>query len=65
MRVCVAPNDALAGQHRGTVPGHADARLAFDLDAEPGVVATAEPILASSPFTVVDRGGPVQMRVAR
>jgi hypothetical protein len=54
LKACVPVDDALARQHRGTVAGHPDAKLAFDLDAEPGVVATA-----------VDRGGPVQMRVAR
>jgi hypothetical protein len=65
MRVCVAADDALARQHRGTVAGHADPRLAFDLDLEPGAVAAVGPIVASSPFQVVDRGPATLMRIAR
>jgi hypothetical protein len=70
-KICVRVTDPLRAQHAGTVGGHADPALAFDLDAamsEPKPAAV-DPIRAStppaSPFTVVDRGGPVQMKVAR
>jgi hypothetical protein len=70
-KICVRVTDPLRAQHNRTVGGHADPALAFDLDAamsEPKPAAV-DPIRASSPaaspFTVVDRGGPVQMKVAR
>jgi hypothetical protein len=72
-KAAVRVSDPLRKQHHGTVAGHAEALHAFDLDlamSEPKPVA-ADPILASpaptpsSPFTVVDRGGPIQMKVAR
>jgi hypothetical protein len=70
-KICVRITDPLRAQHKGTVGGHPDASLAYDLDAamnEPKPAAV-DPIRASSPtaspFTVVDRGGPVQMKVAR
>jgi hypothetical protein len=52
----------LRRQHHNTVEGHARADLALDLDAEP---APIDPIQRSSPFTVVDRGPAIQMKVAR
>jgi hypothetical protein len=70
-KVCVRITDPLRAQHNNSVAGHPDPAHAFDLDAamsEPKPAAV-DPIRASSPpaspFTIVDRGGPVQMKVAR
>jgi hypothetical protein len=48
---------------RGGFPPRLD--TATDLDADPATHAPVEPILASSPFTPVDRGPPITLRVAR
>jgi hypothetical protein len=69
-KIAVRISDPLRKQYHGSVGGHPDAALAFDLDlamAEPKAAAT-NPILASapvSPFKPMDRGGPIQMKVAR
>jgi hypothetical protein len=70
-KVCVRITDPLRAQHNNSIAGHPDPALAFDLDAamsEPKPAAV-DPIRASSPpaspFTVVDRGGPIPMKVAR
>jgi hypothetical protein len=63
---CVRLSDPLRKQHFGTTPGHADLALALDLDADPEHTPQAEPITSSaSSFTVIDRGGPVQMKILR
>jgi hypothetical protein len=72
-KVAVRVSDPVRKQHHGTTPGHANAELAFDLDAamhEPKAAAI-DPIMASvptsptSPFTVVDRGPAIQIKVSR
>jgi hypothetical protein len=70
-KICVRVTDPLRAQHNGTVGGHADPAHAYDLDAamnEPKPAAV-DPIRASSPpaspFVIVDRGGPIPMKVAR
>jgi hypothetical protein len=70
LRVCVRVSDPLRQQHRGTVAGHPDAALAFDLDAAMNQPkpAAADPIMASasaspnSPFTEIDRGPAIQAK---
>jgi hypothetical protein len=64
MGALVALDSPLRKQHHGTAPGHVRVDLALDLDAEP-VHQQVEPIEPSSQFTVIDRGGPIPMRVAR
>lgn len=64
MGAVVGMDSPLRKQHHGTAPGHVRVDLALDLDAEP-VHQQVEPIEPSSQFTVIDRGGPIPMRVAR
>jgi hypothetical protein len=63
---CVRLSDPLRKAHHGTTPGHPHADLAFDLDSAEPEHKPVEPIMSSaSPFTVVDRGPPTQMKVLR
>jgi hypothetical protein len=69
-KICVRVTDPLRAQHNNSVAGHPDPALAFDLDAAMSAPkpAAVDPIRASapvSPFQVVDRGGPIPMKVAR
>jgi hypothetical protein len=64
-RACVQMNDPIWAKHRNTRGGHGEPGHALDLDVEPAQTPQVQPIMQSSPFTVVDRGGPVQMKVAR
>jgi hypothetical protein len=68
-KVCTRLIDPLRKQYFDTTPGHADPRLAFDLDAVMNMPKpiTVDPIMASAPpqFTVVDRGPAIPMKVAR
>jgi hypothetical protein len=64
-KACVAMSDSICATHRNTRGGHGEPGHALDLDVDPGQTPQAQPILASSPFTIVDRGGPIQMKVAR
>jgi hypothetical protein len=63
---CVPMTDPRRRELHGTQGGFPP-RLdtATDLDVDPATQVSSEPILASSPFTVVDRGGPIQMKIAR
>jgi hypothetical protein len=45
---CVRMNDSLRRQHHGTTPGHADPRLALDLDADPASIPQTAPIQHSA-----------------
>jgi hypothetical protein len=65
-------SDPLRRQHHNTTEGHGRLDTAFDLDADPNSVAI-DPIMSSaSPsstqqtpqFTPIDRGPPVQLRIA-
>jgi hypothetical protein len=61
---CIAISDPRRKQfhHTQNEQPRADTALDLDADAEPKSI---EPTMASSPFTVVDRGPAVQMKVAR
>ena len=61
---CIAISDPRRKQfhHTQNEQPRADTALNLDADAEPKSI---EPTMASSPFTVVDRGPAVQMKVAR
>jgi hypothetical protein len=73
-RLAVLPNDPVCAKSRGQSPGHPEPSWLNDLDAKvgPNIPGSsdspppADPIRSSAgPFTVVDRGPAIQMKVSR
>jgi hypothetical protein len=74
LRLAVLPNDPMCAKSRGQSPGHPNPSWLNNLDTKVGPnipgngdgMSPADPIRSSAgPFTVIDRGPAIQMKVAR